>query len=83
MIGYTGVPKADGKQALDLQCDALIAAGVDAKQIFVPISLVMTASPICGKGGGTDTIGDGYGERSSRGSWKERRRSQSKPSTAS
>ena len=30
LIGYARVSKADGSQSLDLQCDALIAAGVDA-----------------------------------------------------
>ena len=34
LIGYARVSKADGSQSLDLQCDALIAAGVDARQIY-------------------------------------------------
>lgn len=33
MIGYTRVSRADGRQAHDLQCDVLIAAGVDPKRI--------------------------------------------------
>ena len=32
LIGYTRVSKADGSQSLDLQRDALQAAGVDARQ---------------------------------------------------
>ncbi len=28
LIGYMRVSKADGSQAVDLQCDALVAAGV-------------------------------------------------------
>jgi len=31
MIGYTRVSKADGRQVHDLQCDALIAAGVEGR----------------------------------------------------
>ena len=34
LIGYARVSKADGSQPLDLQRDALIAAGVDARQIY-------------------------------------------------
>ena len=34
LIGYARVSKADGSQSLDPQCDALIAAGVDARQIY-------------------------------------------------
>lgn len=34
LIGYARVSKADGSQSLDLQRDALIAAGVDEKQIY-------------------------------------------------
>jgi DNA invertase Pin-like site-specific DNA recombinase len=34
LIGYARVSKADGSQTLDLQRDALIAAGVDAGQIY-------------------------------------------------
>ena len=34
LIGYARVSKADGSQSLDLQCDALIAASVDARQIY-------------------------------------------------
>ena len=34
LIGYARVSKADGSQSLDLQRDALIAAGVDARQIY-------------------------------------------------
>lgn len=33
MLGYTRVSKADGSQALDLQKDALIAAGVAPEHI--------------------------------------------------
>ena len=34
LIGYARVSKADGSQSLDLQKDALIAAGVGADQIY-------------------------------------------------
>ena len=34
LIGYARVSKADGSQSLDLQRDALIAASVDARQIY-------------------------------------------------
>ncbi|MCP1201086.1 recombinase family protein [Notoacmeibacter sp. MSK16QG-6] len=34
LIGYARVSKADGSQSLDLQRDALIAAGVDASRIY-------------------------------------------------
>ena len=34
LIGYMRVSKADGSQVLDLQKDALIAAGVDASSIY-------------------------------------------------
>src|SRR5699024_10938324 len=34
LIGYARVSKADGSQTTDLQCDALLAAGVDAEQIY-------------------------------------------------
>lgn len=34
LIGYARVSKADGSQSLDLQRDALIAAGVDEEQIY-------------------------------------------------
>ena len=34
LIGYARVSKADGSQSLDLQRDALIAADVDARQIY-------------------------------------------------
>ena len=34
MIGYARVSKADGTQALDLQKDALIQAGVDSQHIY-------------------------------------------------
>ena len=34
LIGYARVSKADGSQSLDLQQDALIAAGVDEDQIY-------------------------------------------------
>ncbi|WP_170419760.1 recombinase family protein [Ruegeria atlantica] len=34
LIGYARVSKADGSQLLDLQCDALIEAGVDAERIY-------------------------------------------------
>tara|TARA_R100000935_G_scaffold5007_1_gene11608 strand:- start:789 stop:947 length:159 start_codon:yes stop_codon:yes gene_type:complete len=33
LIGYARVSKADGSQSLDLQQDALIAAGVGEEQI--------------------------------------------------
>ena len=33
-IGYARVSKADGSQVLDLQLDALAAAGVDAEQVY-------------------------------------------------
>lgn len=34
LIGYARVSKADGSQSIDLQKDALVAAGVDADQIY-------------------------------------------------
>ena len=34
LIGYARVSKADGSQSLDLQRDALIAVGVDARRIY-------------------------------------------------
>ena len=34
LIGYARVSKVDGSQSLDLQRDALIAAGVDARQTY-------------------------------------------------
>ena len=34
MIGYARVSKVDGTQALDLQKDALIQAGVDSQHIY-------------------------------------------------
>ena len=34
LMGYARVSKADGTQTSDLQRDALIAAGVDAAQIY-------------------------------------------------
>ena len=34
LIGYARVSKADGSQSLDLQRNALIAACVDARQIY-------------------------------------------------
>lgn len=34
LIGYARVSKADGSQSLDLQRDALIAAGVDEARIY-------------------------------------------------
>jgi len=34
LIGYMRVSKADGSQSLDLQSDALLAAGVQAEQIY-------------------------------------------------
>lgn len=34
LIGYMRVSKADGRQTLDLQSDALVAAGVDEKRIY-------------------------------------------------
>ena len=34
LIGYVRVSKADGSQSLDLQKDALIKAGVDARDIY-------------------------------------------------
>ena len=33
LIGYARVSKADGSQVLDLQVDALLAAGVDRQDI--------------------------------------------------
>ena len=35
LIGYARVSKADGSQAVDLQLDALLAAGVDRSQIYM------------------------------------------------
>ena len=34
LIGYMRVSKADGSQALDLQRDALLAAGVTRRQLY-------------------------------------------------
>ena len=34
LIGYARVSKADGSQLLDLQCDALLDAGVDEERIY-------------------------------------------------
>ncbi len=34
LIGYARISKADGTQVLDLQKDALIAAGVEEKDIY-------------------------------------------------
>ena len=34
LIGYARVSKADGSQSLDLQRDALQAAGVDAGHVY-------------------------------------------------
>jgi len=34
LIGYARVSKTDGSQVLDLQVDALVAAGVDTEQIY-------------------------------------------------
>jgi len=34
LIGYARVSKADGSQVLDLQIDALLAAGVDRQAIY-------------------------------------------------
>jgi len=34
LIGYMRVSKADGSQVLDLQRDALLAAGVDAQHLY-------------------------------------------------
>jgi hypothetical protein len=34
LIGYMRVSKADGSQATDLQGDGLLAAGVDASQLY-------------------------------------------------
>ena len=34
LIGYARVSRADGSQSLDLQRDALVAAGVDADGIY-------------------------------------------------
>jgi len=34
LIGYMRVSKADGSQALDLQCDALLGAGIPADRLY-------------------------------------------------
>ena len=34
LVGYMRVSKADGSQTLDLQRDALVAAGVDPSQLY-------------------------------------------------
>src|SRR5207237_5906640 len=34
LVGYMRVSKADGRQATDLQRDALLVAGVDAQQLY-------------------------------------------------
>ena len=34
LVGYMRVSKADGSQATDLQRDALLAAGVDARHLY-------------------------------------------------
>lgn len=38
LIGYARVSKADGSQSLDLQRDALIAAGVEDEQIYADLA---------------------------------------------
>ena len=50
LIGYARVSKADGSQSLDLQRDALRAAGVDAGHVYHDVASgagarVMTDSP--------------------------------------
>jgi hypothetical protein len=39
-LGYMRVSKADGSQALDLQRDALLAAGVRPQHLYEPVVLV-------------------------------------------
>ena len=34
LIGYMRVSKSDGSQKLDLQCDALLQAGVDMQNLY-------------------------------------------------
>jgi DNA invertase Pin-like site-specific DNA recombinase len=34
LVGYMRVSKADGSQVLDLQKDALLAAGVDTRNLY-------------------------------------------------
>lgn len=34
LVGYMRVSSADDRQVFDLQCDALLAAGVDARHLF-------------------------------------------------
>ncbi|WP_425441650.1 recombinase family protein [Sinomonas mesophila] len=34
LVGYVRVSKADGSQTTDLQCDALLAAGVDPEAVY-------------------------------------------------
>ena len=38
-LGYTRVSKADGSQSVNLQRDALIAAGINAKGIYEDLSI--------------------------------------------
>ena len=38
LIGYARVSKADGSQTLDLQCDALINAGVSEERIYTDLA---------------------------------------------
>jgi DNA invertase Pin-like site-specific DNA recombinase len=38
LVGYMRVSKADGKQATDLQRDALLAAGVDKKHLYEDVT---------------------------------------------
>ena len=47
LIGYARVSKADGSQSLDLQRDALLAAGVDASRELgiSPVTLYRYVGP--------------------------------------
>jgi DNA invertase Pin-like site-specific DNA recombinase len=38
LTGYVRVSKSDGSQSLDLQCDALISAGVNNDRIYKDLS---------------------------------------------
>ena len=42
LIGYMRVSKADGSQVLDLQRDALIAAGVTERHLYRPQCIIGT-----------------------------------------
>ena len=44
LVGYMRVSKADGSQTVDLQRDALLAAGVDAAQLYEDLASERTVA---------------------------------------